>query len=71
MEAPIAYLLSLINETLAAAIVIVSVSILLYNLTRNRHDRVARTSSVLLALISSSRRTIERRRDSVLTNSRR
>ncbi|MDL1901362.1 hypothetical protein FBR02_11380 [Anaerolineae bacterium CFX9] len=54
MEAPIAYLLSLINETLAAAIVIVSVSILLYNLTRNRHDRVARTSSVLLACVTAA-----------------
>lgn len=54
MEAPIASLLKLINETLAAAIVIVAASILLYNLTRNRYDRVARTSSVLLACVTAA-----------------
>jgi hypothetical protein len=44
--------LETINETLTAIIVIVSVSILLYNLTRNLRARVARTSSVLLACVT-------------------
>lgn len=44
--------LSLANETLAAAIVIIAVSMLLYNITRNSRDRVARTSGVVLAAIS-------------------
>lgn len=44
--------LDLLNETLASAIVIVSVSMLLYNLTRNIRDRVARTSSAVLASVT-------------------
>lgn len=40
------------NEALAAIIVIVSASILLYNLSRNLHARVARTSSALLACVT-------------------
>jgi len=46
-------LLEMINETLTAIIVIVSASILLYNLTRNQHSRVARASSVLLACVTA------------------
>jgi hypothetical protein len=44
--------LDLLNETLAAGIVVVAVSLLLYNLTRNWRDRIARTSGMLLACIS-------------------
>lgn len=44
--------LGLINETLTATIVIVSVSILLYNLTRDTHDRVARTSGLVLLCVT-------------------
>ncbi|MBC7869949.1 MAG: hypothetical protein H7Y09_03860, partial [Chitinophagaceae bacterium] len=44
--------LNLSNETLASAIVIVSVSMLLYNLTRNSKDRVARTSSAVLGCVT-------------------
>lgn len=45
--------LNLLNETLASAIVIVSVSMLLYNLSRNIKDRVARTSSAVLACVTA------------------
>ncbi len=41
----------LTNEALTASIVIVSASMLLYNLTRNRDSRVVRASSVLLACV--------------------
>jgi len=44
--------LDLSNETLASAIVIVAVSMLLYNLTRNFKDRVARTSSAVLGCVT-------------------
>ena len=40
MEAILAPLLDLINETLASAIVVVAASILFYNLTRNLNDRI-------------------------------
>ncbi len=43
---------SLVNETLTAAIVIIAVSLLLYNLTRNLGDRVTRSSSVVLACVT-------------------
>ncbi len=46
------FLLQLTNEALTAIIVIVSVSMLFYNLTRNRHARVARASSILLACVT-------------------
>lgn len=52
MERQILGLLQLMNETLASAIVIVATSLLLYNLTRNLRDRVARTSSLLLGTIT-------------------
>lgn len=48
-----AFLTSL-NEILAAAIVVVAVSMLLYNITRNSRDRVARTSGAVLACVTSS-----------------
>lgn len=44
--------LDLSNETLTAATVIIAVSLLLYNLSRNLRNRVARTSSVVLACIT-------------------
>jgi hypothetical protein len=43
--------LELINETLIATIIIVSASILLYNLARGTQDRVTRTSSVMLLCV--------------------
>lgn len=45
-------ILDLLNETLAAAIVIVAASMLLYNLSRNLRNRVARTSGVVLACVT-------------------
>lgn len=45
-------LLDSINETLAAAIVTIAVSMLLYNLTRNLRDRVARASGAVLACVT-------------------
>src|SRR3954451_12134564 len=54
MDAAIASFLDLINETLAAAIVVVAASILLYNLTRNLRDRVARTSAILLGSVTAA-----------------
>ncbi|PJF40877.1 MAG: hypothetical protein CUN54_03685 [Phototrophicales bacterium] len=47
-------LLDLINEILTAAIVIVATSLLLYNLTRNLKNRVARTSGILLACVTAT-----------------
>ncbi len=44
--------LELANETLTAVIVIVSASLLLYNLSNNLYVRVARVSSVLLACVT-------------------
>lgn len=43
--------LQLVNETLTATVVIVAVSILLYNLARNRQDSVTRTSSLTLLCV--------------------
>jgi GAF domain-containing protein len=45
--------LELLNETLTAAIVVIAVSMLLYNITRNSRNRVARTSSYVLAFITA------------------
>ncbi len=45
-------LLDPINETLATAIVILASSILLYNVTRNLRNRVARTSAVVLGCVT-------------------
>jgi hypothetical protein len=52
MEPQLLQLLQLMNETLASAIVVVAASMLLYNLTRNLRDRVARTSAVLLGAVT-------------------
>lgn len=52
MEAQLLQLLQLMNETLASAIVIVAASMLLYNLTRNLRDPVARTSAILLGTVT-------------------
>jgi len=41
-----------INEILAASIVILAFSMLLYNLTRDLHNRVARTSGAVLACVT-------------------
>lgn len=41
-----------INETLASAIVVIAFSLLLYNLTRNQHDWVARTSGIVLGCLT-------------------
>jgi hypothetical protein len=45
-------LLNSLNETLTSTIVVVTASMLLYNLTRNLHNRVARTSAVVLACVT-------------------
>lgn len=52
MEATIAALLELLNETFASAIVVIAASMLLYNLTRNLRDRVARTSAIVLGCLT-------------------
>lgn len=46
-------ILNTANEILTAAIVIIAASMLLYNLTRNLRDRVARTSSVVLGCLTA------------------
>ncbi len=45
-------LVSLINQILTAAIVIVSFSFLLYNLTHGQNNRITRTSSIVLACVT-------------------
>ncbi len=45
-------LLESLNETLTSAIVVVAMSLLLYNLTRDLSNRVARTSGVVLACVT-------------------
>lgn len=45
-------LLESTNETLTAAIVVIAASMLLYNLTRNLQNRIARTSAVMLACVT-------------------
>lgn len=45
-------LLQISNEILAASIVILAFSMLLYNLTRDLHNRVARTSGAVLACVT-------------------
>jgi hypothetical protein len=44
--------LDLLNETLTSAIVVVAASMLLYNLTRNLKNRVARTSGAVLTCVT-------------------
>ncbi|MEO1646383.1 MAG: hypothetical protein AAFR67_14420, partial [Chloroflexota bacterium] len=48
----IATALAAVNEILAAGIVIIATSMLLYNLTRNLNNRVARTSGAVLATVT-------------------
>ena len=45
-------LLESLNETLTSAIVVVAMSLLLYNLTRDLSNRVARTSGIVLACVT-------------------
>jgi GAF domain-containing protein len=47
-------LLILLNETIATAIVVIAASLLLYNLTRNLGDRVARTSAIVLGCMTAA-----------------
>lgn len=52
MDTNIAALLKLFNETLASTIVVIAFSMLLYNLSRNLRDRVARTSALVLGCMT-------------------
>ncbi len=52
MDDVLVVLLRSLNETLTAAIVVVSASMLLYNLTRHLRNRVARTSAIVLACVT-------------------
>jgi hypothetical protein len=47
-------LLHTANEILTSAIVVIAFSLLLYNLTRNRHNRIARSSAIVLACVTLS-----------------
>lgn len=44
----------ILNETLAAAIVVLAASLLLYNLSRNLRNRIARTSGAVLACVTAT-----------------
>lgn len=44
--------LEVLNEILATAIVVLATSLLLYNLTRDLHNRIARTSGAVLACVT-------------------
>ncbi|MFN8529986.1 MAG: hypothetical protein U0670_15400 [Anaerolineae bacterium] len=52
MDVLLASVFTFVNEFLAAAIVIVAASILLYNLTLNLDNQVARTSSIVLGSVT-------------------
>ncbi len=54
MDALIATLLEMVNETLSSTIVVIAASMLLYNFTRNWRDRVARTSAILLGSVTAA-----------------
>ncbi len=48
------FILDRVNETLATTIVILAASILLYNVTRNLRNRVARTSAAVLGCVTAA-----------------
>jgi uncharacterized membrane protein len=48
----IAELLQVMNEILASSIVVLAFSMLLYNLTQDLHNRIARTSGIVLACVT-------------------
>ncbi|MBN8617522.1 MAG: hypothetical protein J0L63_01375 [Anaerolineae bacterium] len=52
MEDILSTLLNSINETLATAIVVLTASLFIYNLTRNLRNRIARTSGIVLACVT-------------------
>ncbi len=52
MDVVLKTLLGSINETLTTAIVVLTASMLLYNLSRNLHNRVARTSGIVLLCVT-------------------
>lgn len=52
MEELLIAFLKILNEILASAIVIIAASLLLYNLSRNLTNRVARTSGIVLACVT-------------------
>lgn len=54
METFIQVVLLATNEILASATVVIAASLLLYNLTRNLHNRVARTSAFLLGCVTGA-----------------
>ena len=45
-------LLDIANQTLTAAVVVITASLLLYNLSRNFHNRVTRSASILLGCVT-------------------
>lgn len=52
MDEILSALLNSLNETLTTAIVVLTASMFLYNLTRNLHNRVARTSGIVLLCVT-------------------
>lgn len=54
MDASVRTFLDLFNETIATAIVVISASMLLYNIARNFKDRIARTSGIVLGCVTIS-----------------
>lgn len=52
MNEIVAVFLQAVNEILAAGIVVIAASLLLYNLTRNLSNRVARSSGIVLACVT-------------------
>lgn len=52
MNGSLSIFLDLLSETLASTIVVVAASLLLYNLTRNLKDRIARTSGIVLGSVT-------------------
>ena len=63
MEIATAFLLT-VNETLTTGNALIAVSLLLFNLTRNFSNRVAKTSAVALACVTIVYHEIHSRRRS-------